>query len=306
MNAIVRGVVAAVPTALGPTGVDENGVRRIAGHLIANAVDALWVLGSGGEFALLTPAQQLQVVNVVAEEARGRVPVIMGTGDSDTSRSCAAARQARDAGAQFVFAMAPFYYSCSSTELERHFQLIAEAADLPVILYNNPWNTRVSLPIELVAKLSRNACFNGIKDSSADWDYFIRLLNAVPRDASFSVLQGNELSFGPSVLMGADGGVNALSVIEPKLFRDLFEAATRRDVGAVRTLQATVAELFQIYVSPGRTPDSAFLCNQKIALELLGLCSRIIPEPFEAATEEEIERVQTILQTHGLLASAAV
>jgi 4-hydroxy-tetrahydrodipicolinate synthase len=283
----MNGIFAAVPTPLDDRDhVDAPALRRVVRHLLSGGINGLWVLGSGGEFAALRDQDRREAISTVVEEAGGRVPVIAGTGASGSALACAAAIDAVECCADAVFAIAPYFYACNDAELLTHFRTIADASGLPVILYNNPHNTRVNLSLDLVG---------------ADWDYFGRLLRAVPRDGSFRVLQGDEMALASSLLMGADGGVLALPVLAPALCVRLYEAAVAGDVASARELQTTLIGLLRVYSGYGRSVDSAFLSGQKGALELLGLCSRRVSGPFRAADEGEMMNIAAILRRYRLL-----
>lgn len=301
-----RGVIAAVPTPLGEGGtVDEPALRRIVEHLAGSGIHGLWALGSGGEFAGLDANQQEVVLRTVARQTNGRIPVIAGTGATSTALACSAALRAEQCGADAVSTMPPYYYSCSRAELEDHFRAVADSCSLPVVLYNNPWNTRTQIPLDLIVNLAADSRFVGIKDSSADWDYLERILFAIPPHGAFAVLQGNEVALGPGLLMGAAGAVIALPVLAPDLCLQVYEAARQGNVSLVRELQSRVNDLFEIYLAPDRSPDSAFLSSQKAALEVLGLCSRRVSRPIRDADEGEMRRVRSILERHGLVPPTA-
>jgi 4-hydroxy-tetrahydrodipicolinate synthase len=298
----MNGIFAAVPTPLDDRDhVDAPALRRVVRHLLSGGINGLWVLGSGGEFAALRDQDRREAISTVVEEAGGRVPVIAGTGASGSALACAAAIDAVECCADAVFAIAPYFYACNDAELLTHFRTIADASGLPVILYNNPHNTRVNLSLDLVGALAGDPRFAGMKDSSTDWDYFGRLLRAVPRDGSFRVLQGDEMALASSLLMGADGGVLALPVLAPALCVRLYEAAVAGDVASARELQTTLIGLLRVYSGYGRSVDSAFLSGQKGALELLGLCSRRVSGPFRAADEGEMMNIAAILRRYRLL-----
>lgn len=297
----LRGILAAVPTALDERGqVDAPALRRIVRHLIAGGVHGLWALGSGGEFAALREADCTEALRIIVDEASGAVPVVAGTGAAGTVSACDAAQRAELAGADAVFVLQPYYYTCSEAEFIAHARAVAEASGLPVVLYNNPANTRARITTGVVGELSSDPRFIAIKDSSGDWDYFGKLLRVTPRDGSFQVLQGDEIALLSSLLMGADGGVLALPVLAPALCARLYEAATRGDVETARTLQDEVIDLLRVYRAVGRSGDSAFLAGQKAALELLGLCSLRVCAPFRAADQGEVSHIAAILRRHHL------
>ena len=303
----MHGIIPAVPT---PFSADEEvdvpALRRIVRFLIDGGVHGLWVLGTGGEFAALDDGQKRCVIATVVEETAGRIPVLAGTGASGTALALRMARLAAECGADVLFAIPPYYYFYEDREVLAHMRAVRDATELPVILYHNPFNTKMRLPLETVVALCGEARMIGIKDSSLNFDDFQALLRAVPRDGSFQVLQGDEMSLAAGLLLGADGAVLALPTVAPRLCADLYQAAHAGDMQRSLALQAEAADLFRVFQVPGRSGDSAFVAGQKGALELLGLCSRSVSRPFLPLTDAELETVAQILSRHRLLPSATV
>lgn len=296
------GVIAAVPTPfMGDERVDIAALRRIVRFLVEGGVQGLWALGTGGEFAALDDAQKRCVISTIVDEADARVPVVAGTGASGTVLAIRSARLAAECGADVLFAIPPYYYFHEEREILAHVRAVRDATSLPVIVYHNPFNTKVRLPVAAVEILCREERVVAIKDSSLDFDYLQALLRVVPRDGTFGVLQGNEMSFAAGLLCGADGAVLALPNIAPRLCVDLYQAACSGDIERAMALQARAADLFSVFTLPGRTSDSAFLAGQKAALELLGLCSRTVSRPFTSPTDEEMFTIRGILSRHHLL-----
>lgn len=302
----LRGVFAALPTPIDDQSeIDFPALQRVVDYVCDGGVHGVWALGSGGEFACVETAGRERLLAGIVEAVAGRVPVIAGSAATTTGEACRFARDAYRLGASAVSVMAPYYYACSPDELERHFRTVRDATPLPAVLYNNPWNTRTPLPLDLVAKLASEKLFLGIKDSSCDFDCLLRFVQQTRAAGSFAVLQGNELALGPAFLMGADGAVVALPAIAPKLCVSLYEAARLHDLEAVRKLQQEVAGLFRLYLLNGRSGDSAFLAGQKAALEILGLCSRRTLASVAPATDSECDEIRMILAQHGLLVERA-
>jgi dihydrodipicolinate synthase/N-acetylneuraminate lyase len=303
----IRGIVPAVPTPFADDGeLDIPALRRIVRFLLEGGVHGLWVLGTGGEFTALEDEQKRRVITTVVQEAAGRVPVLVGTGQGGTKLATRAAVLAAECGADVLFAIPPYYYFYEDREVLAHIKEIRDATSLPVILYNNPLNTKIALPISTVQTLCREEGVVGIKDSSPNFDYFQTLLRIVPRDGSFKVLQGNEMSLAAGLLLGADGAVLALPTLAPRVCVQLYDCACTGDIHKARALQAIAADLLNVFSLPGRTGDSAFLAGQKAALEILGLCSRNVSAPFRRFTDDEMEPVRQILERHNLLSPSTV
>jgi 4-hydroxy-tetrahydrodipicolinate synthase len=302
LSARIRGIIPAIPTPLTREyEPDLPALRNIVRHVLAGGVHGLWVLGTGGEFPALDENQRQAVITTVVEEARGRVPVVAGTGHACTDMALRAARIAADAGADALFAIPPFYYFYEEQEIVQHVRAIARETPLPAILYNNPFNTKLGLSIGAVSVLSREADFIAVKDSTLNFDSFQALLRVVPRDGTFKMLQGDEMSLAAGLLMGADGAVMALPNIAPQLCVNLYDAVQAGEVKRARELQNDAASLFEIFSLPGRSGDSAFLAGQKAALEVMGLCERHLSKPFAPLRDEELEPIRGILERHDLL-----
>jgi 4-hydroxy-tetrahydrodipicolinate synthase len=292
----LHGIITAVPTPFDSgERVDVTSLRRIIGHQIENGVHGLWVLGAGSEFSALDGSQTRVAVTTAVDEARGRVPVIVGTGAAGTTLSMRQARLAAECGADAIFVTPPYYYHYREEEVFGHVLAVAESSSLPVVLYNNPSNTKFNFPRRLVERLCRHEKVVGIKDSSLDFDRFQEILRCVPRDGSFKVLQGDEYSLAASFLFGADGAVIALPNIAPKLCVELYEQGRAGNTRAALDLQAAVTELCSIFTVPGTGGDGGFLGGQKAALELMGLCSRRLSLPFATFDEAQVDRVREIL-----------
>lgn len=304
---IIRGILPAVPTPFtGDEQVDVAGLRRIVRFLIDGGVHGLWVLGSGSEFPALDDGQKRCVIATVVSEAAGRVPVVAGTGATGTVLAIRAAKLAAECGADALFAIPPYYFFYEDREVLAHMRAVRDSTPLPIILYHNPFNTKIRVPLATVEALCGDERIIGMKDSSLNFDELQALLRAVPRDGSFQILQGNEMSLAAGLLLGADGAVLALPTLAPQLCVELYEAARAGDIKRAMALQAEAADLFEVFKLPGRGGDSAFLAGQKGALELLGLCSRAVSRPFLPLTDQEMEPVRQVLARHHLLPAASV
>lgn len=202
------GVIPPVVTPLTADGeIDRPSLERVVGHLLDGGVSGLFVLGSSGETAYLTPGRQDEVIEVITSACAGQVPVLVGAIETTTDRAIERARAAEGLGADAVVATAPFYTRTHPTEIDRHFRDIAAALDLPVLAYDVPVCVHSKLDPELLLPLAADGVLAGVKDSSGDDGSFRRLAIGARELPEFSVLTGHELVVDAMMLAGADGSV---------------------------------------------------------------------------------------------------
>lgn len=299
----IRGVIPAMVTPMSPTGEpDEAGLRSLVRHLVGQGVNGIFALGSSGEFPLLTPADRARVAAVIADEVGGRIPVLVGASDSGTRQVIEHVRAAAAGGADVAVVLPPYYISPSESEIARHFTMVMDASPIPVLLYNNPESTHVTLSVDLVRELAQHENAAGIKDSSGDFAAFRRLVMAFRGDGRFRVVQGHEGMAALSFFLGAHAGHLGLANVAPRLFLDMYAAATAGDLETALQLQATADDLMAMWEVAGPT-DASYLASMKTALAMMGVCGVDLAPPLTGLTASETNRVHEILERHGLLAS---
>lgn len=211
---------------------------------LAGAVDGVMLLGTTGELATLQQSVADQLVDSAVERLAGRCTLVLGIGESSTARALRNLKRAVD-GIDAVAACTPYYLtSTDPAALRDHFIALAEAAPVPLVLYNIPQNTHLRLPIDVVAELARHENVTGIKDSSGDTKYFSDLLAL--RAPGFAVLQGDEHHARSSIEGGADGLVSGLENIAPGTMRALTLAIQQRDDAEIARLVRLVDALFAL------------------------------------------------------------
>ncbi len=266
--------------------LDRASVQRMVNFLIHGGVHGLFVLGSIGEGALLDPSIRHELVEVTVEATAGRVPVIAGVLEPSTNRVVNEVRALAGRGLSGYVATTPYYFSgYSNGDLYRHFSLIAEAADRPILLYNIPQNTKVTLDADLVLRLAETPNIVGIKDSSGDWAQVQTIL--LNRSPGFAVLQGNQSLSAISLLFGAEGLVPGHANVWPGLLVGLVAAARRGDTAAAMSDQARLDTLIRLR---GRATVHTF----KVIAKALGLiaCDHVAsPQP-----QMNDEEVQTLIR----------
>jgi 4-hydroxy-tetrahydrodipicolinate synthase len=243
--------------------LDETVLRGLIDALVPS-LDGLFVLGSSGELTWLPDQISLRVARVAVDQVAGRIPVYVGIGDTGLTRTLARADRLADARADYLVVAAPFYYPIASeASVVEYFETVAERASAPVVLYNIPQNTHLSLAPSTVRTLAGHPNIVGIKDSAGDWFAFESFLAL--RTDDFSVMQGRERMAAISLWSGADGVISAMANFAPGLLQAL--AASIRD-GRPRTetlaLQATVGELAAVF------DQGDWLAGLKVTRQALG------------------------------------
>ncbi len=222
--------------------VDEDALRRLVRHLIAQGVHGLFPAGSTGEFWALSDNEKARVTEIVIEEAAGRIPVYAGTGAPSTRQSVALTRQAEGLGADAVVVITPFYITPNPDELYAHYAAIAKATRLPVIPYNNPARTGgVNLTPDVMERLACLPNLIGLKDSAGDMAQFLETRRRLP--PPFSLFQGRDDLFYESLVAGAVGGVAAIGNVAAGAVVELYEAFIAGDLPRAQRAQARVTPL---------------------------------------------------------------
>ncbi|GIV60739.1 MAG: 4-hydroxy-tetrahydrodipicolinate synthase [Rhodothermaceae bacterium] len=213
--------------------VDEAAFRRLIDYQIDHGVEALVVLGTTGENPTVTDTERARLVDLAVEQAGGRVPVIVGTGDNDTRRSIALARQAAAAGADGQLLVGPYYNKPTQDGFRAHVAAVAGAADLPIILYNVPGRTSFNMTAETVLRLAEEVpLVRGIKEASGNLAQITDIL--AHRPASLAVYAGDDEMALPLATLGADGVVSVIANALPGPFGALVRAALAGDLAAAR------------------------------------------------------------------------
>lgn len=282
--------------------VDEASLRRLVDEQIHAGVDALFMLGSTGEAALLPDNARSHVLRAAVDEACGRVPVLAGVIDMTTLRVLDHARRARDAGADAIVMTAPFYTRTHRAEIDFHFRYIAAHSDLPIMAYDLPISTGVKLDAALLVQLGKDGVIAGVKDSSGD-DAGLRKLVLAVRDArldKFSVLTGSELTVDSALAFGIDGCVPGLGNVDPAGYVRLYRAAREGRWADARREQERLIRLFRIVdAAPldrmGR--GSSALGAFKAAVMLRGVIdSCVTAPPYLPLDQAEIAFVDQVLR----------
>ena len=274
--------------------VDEQAFRKFVNWQIAEGSHGLVPVGTTGESPTLTPEEHKRVIEICIAEAKGRVPVIAGTGSNSTAEAIEYTVHAKEAGADAALVVVPYYNKPTQDGLYAHFKAIADAVDLPIIVYNVPGRSVANISVETLARLSHD-CKNivGTKDASADLTRPSRQRLASGED--FIQLSGEDAT---ALGFNAHGGVGCISVtanVAPRLCAEFQEATLRGDFAKALEYQDRLMPLHEaIFLEPG-------LAGAKYGLSLLGLCRDEVRLPLVGLTDATKARIKAAMQHAGVL-----
>ena len=307
MHTEFRGVIPPVVTPLtADRQLDRESFARSIERMITAGVNGLFVLGSSGEVVFSTDERRREIIETAMAVVNGRVPVLVGCIDTETSRVIEHAKVAKELGADAIVATAPFYALGGIAEVENHFRLIHEAVDLPLFAYDIPVCVHVKLPGDMLVRLGREGVLAGVKDSSND-DVSFRFLIDDNNKAGHPlvVLTGQEVVVDGAYMAGADGSVPGLANVEATGYVRMWNAYQAGDWNSVRAEQDTLSALMRIVtVTTGVSGFGAGVGAFKTAMSLLGVFdTNQMPLPVKALQGENIEAIARVLREVGLTPS---
>lgn len=226
-------------TPLSENGIDEAATRKLVNKLINDGVHGLFILGTNGEFYALSEEEKLTLVKIVVDEAAGRVPIFAGSGGISTEAVIQLTNQFAELGVDAVSIITPYLIKISDEELIQHYQAIAANTNLPIILYNIPANTKISISEQVFKELIKIPRIVGIKDSSGQLENIQMYLDLNDR-ADFSVLVGSDSLILPALQKGADGAVAATSNVLTKTDLGIYQAYLANDLEKAARLQESI------------------------------------------------------------------
>lgn len=235
----IKGIITAMVTPLSEDGINEAATRKLVNKLINDGVHGLFVLGTNGEFYALSEAEKLALVKIVVDEAAGRVPVFAGSGGISTEEVIKVTNQFAELGVDAVSVITPYLIKLSDEELIQHYQTIALNTNLPMILYNIPANTQLSINESVFKELIQLPQIIGIKDSSGNLESIQMYLETNDRE-DFSILIGSDSLILPALQMGVDGAVAATSNVLTKTDLGIYQAFLENKMERAQVLQESI------------------------------------------------------------------
>ena len=263
----------------------ENNVE----YYLENGVHGIAVGGSTGEFATLTLEEHKKIISTVVDKVDGRVPVIAGTASCATSRVIELNRYAKDVGADGALIVPPFYSKIKGDELYEHYKSVAKAVDLPIMIYNNPFTSKIDMDPVFIAKLAEIDNIKYVKESSGDISRIWRIRELT--EDSMTVFCGSDNLALESFLMGAKGWICVAANIFPKQTSRLYDLARKKDFEKARALYSGLLPLCNFLEESGKFTQVA-----KYGLEALGYRAGPSRKPFLPLTEDLMLRVDEIMK----------
>ena len=272
--------------------INEAELRRYVDWLIERGVHGLYPNGSTGEFTRFSREERRRIIEIIADQTRGRVPILAGAAEANVKETIAACEHYHNLGCRAVAIVAPFYYKLSSQGVYAYFKEIADHSPIDITLYNIPM---FASPIDVptVQRLAEECPrVVAIKDSSGDLPHMMRMIAAVRMlRPDFSFLTGWDAALLPMMLVGCDGGTNATSGVVPEIMRKLYDLSVTRQLDAALDLQYRVLTLFDAMIFSAEFPDGF-----RAALQLRGIRTGRGRQPKSEVQEQSLVQLGRQLQ----------
>ncbi|OFO67339.1 4-hydroxy-tetrahydrodipicolinate synthase [Neisseria sp. HMSC065C04] len=289
---MLKGSLVALITPMNQDGsINYEQLHDLIDWHIENGTDGIVAVGTTGESATLPVEEHLAVIEATVKHVNKRVPVIAGTGANNTVEAIALSKAAEQAGADYTLSVVPYYNKPSQEGIYQHFKAIAEATSIPMVIYNVPGRTVVSMSNDTILRLAEIPNIVGVKEASSNIGNNIELINSVPE--GFAVLSGDDPTGLPFMLCGGHGVVTVAANVAPKLFADMCRAALEGDIATARRLNE---QLIPIYNTMFCEPSPA---APKWGLSLLGKCEPHVRLPLVTLTEAGQAKVRAALEKSG-------
>jgi 4-hydroxy-tetrahydrodipicolinate synthase len=233
--------------------LDKDGLRKLIDWHVDEGTDGIVIVGTTGESATVSPDEHVELIKLTVDHVAGRIPVIAGSGGNSTAEAISLTRAAREVGADASLQVVPYYNRPTQEGMYRHFKAIAEAVELPVILYNVPGRTVADMSNETIARLAPIDNIIGVKDATGNIGRGIELLRMV--DKSFAVYSGDDPTAMTLMFCGGAGNISVTANVAPRAMHDLCVAAMAGDVKRAVEINNRVLDLHaKLFVEPNPVP----------------------------------------------------
>jgi 4-hydroxy-tetrahydrodipicolinate synthase len=280
--------------------LDFAALSRLIDFHVSNGTAGIVIVGTTGESPTVNVDEHCQLIKAAVEYAAGRIPVIAGTGGNSTLEAIELTRFAKSVGASACLSVVPYYNKPTQDGMYRHFRTIAEAVDLPVILYNVPSRTVADLATETVLRLAEIPGINGIKDATSDLVRLVDLTNRLPASREFALYSGNDDTALPFMLLGGHGVISVTANVAPRAVSEVCAAVRANDIVAARRKNARLMSLHtRLFVETNPIPV-------KWALSEMGLIHNELRLPLTPLSPRFHDALRAVLRDTGCLAEPAL
>lgn len=289
-----KGSIVAIVTPFKDGKIDEKKFRELIEFQIKNGSSGIVPCGTTGESATLNFEEHDRVIEISIAQTKKRVPVIAGTGSNSTEEAIMLTRHAARAGADASLQVSPYYNRPTQRGLYEHFKAVADAVDIPIVLYNIAARTGVNIEPETIYRLAHD-CKNivGVKEASGSLDQMSRIKQLCPKE--FVLLSGDDSLTLPVLSIGGTGIISVVANIVPRDVADLVSAFEKGDVAKAQKMHFKLLPLIKaMFIETNPIP-------LKTAMGLLGMCAPSLRLPMCEMSAENLEKLKKALKEYGLL-----
>ncbi|MBO4876635.1 MAG: 4-hydroxy-tetrahydrodipicolinate synthase [Ruminococcus sp.] len=293
-NTIFTGAAIAIITPMNADGsINYDELGKLIDYQINNSTDAIVICGTTGEASTMTDDEHIECIRYTVERAAGRVPVIAGTGSNDTAYAVKLSKEAEAVGADGLLLVTPYYNKTTQKGLIGHFTAVADAVNIPIILYNIPGRTGMSIEVATVKKLAEHRNIVAIKEASGNISYTAKLIAEC--GDMIDVYSGNDDMIVPIMSLGGKGVISVLSHVIPKQTHDMVQYCLDNNYAEATKLQIEYLDLINnLFIEVNPIPA-------KEAMNMLGWSAGPCRMPLCEMSDEHKEILRASLAKHGLL-----
>lgn len=290
---IFKGAGVAIVTPFAEDGINFDELGRIIEDQIAGGTDAIIITGTTGESATMTDEEHRAAIKYAVDRTAGRIPVIAGTGSNETAYAVQLSRYAEEVGADALLVVTPYYNKCTQKGLVKHFTTIADAVNIPLILYNVPSRTGVNIQVPAYVELAKHPRIMAVKEASGDLSAVAKIRHAC--GDALAVYSGNDDQIVPILSLGGSGVISVLSNVAPKMAHDICQLYFDGRVKEAADLQIAAIDLI-----------GALFCEVnpipvKAAMKMLGYNAGTLRLPLTDIEPAHAEQLRKALKNHNLI-----
>ena len=292
---MITGSIVAIVTPMQEDGsLDLDSLRSLVDFHVREGTDAIVVVGTTGESPTVNVEEHCELIRVTVDHAAGRIPVIAGTGANSTTEAIELTEFARQAGADMALSVVPYYNKPTQEGLYRHFKAIAEAVDLPVLLYNVPGRTVADMSNDTILRLAEVAGIAGVKDATGNLDRACDLIARAPK--GFALYSGDDMTCVASIMLGYHGNISVTANVAPRLMHEMCAAAAAGDAARAREIHFRLVGLHRdLFCEANPIPV-------KWAVQQMGMMPGGIRLPLTQLSAANHERVRAAMRLAGVIA----
>ncbi|MBN2454263.1 4-hydroxy-tetrahydrodipicolinate synthase [Candidatus Woesearchaeota archaeon] len=287
----LEGAITAMVTPFTEEGVDIEGLKKNIKHQLSNGISGLVPLGTTGESPTVSEAEREEIIKTVVAEVKKKVPVIVGVGTNSTEKTIKNAKQAKELGADALLVVSPYYNKPSQEGLYRHFIAVAEAVDLPIVVYNIQGRTAVNIETATLKRMAEHENIVAVKEASGNPNQMMDVIKQIP---GLTVLSGDDSVTLPLMAMGGKGVISVCSNLLPKEMSELCKACLKGDYAKAKDLHYKLLPMFRAeFVETNPVP-------MKAAMGMAGLAAGPVRPPLCPMQPESLEKLKAAMKLVGL------